>query len=50
MKSLISKYSVEGRTKNGKASGQFYLTKDGVREASKEIVGTHFGYKGSKLD
>ena len=47
MKSLITKYAVEGRSKNGKPTGQFYLTKDAVRDVSREIVNTHFGYKGS---
>ena len=49
MRSLISKYAVEGRV-NGKPNGQFYLTKNAVSDAAYEIVNTHLGYKGRKLD
>jgi len=46
MKSLITKYSVEGNT-NGKPNGHFFLTKDDVHAASSEVVKTHMGFKGS---
>ena len=49
MRSLISKYAVEGKI-NGKPNGQFYLKKNAVSEVSYEIVNTHLGYKGKKLD
>jgi hypothetical protein len=49
MRSLISKYAVEGKI-NGKPNGQFYLRKNAVSDVSYEIVNTHLGYKGKKLD
>ena len=49
MKSLIKTYSVEGNT-DGKPNGQFYLTKKGMDKVAKEVVGTHFGFKGKKRD
>ena len=49
MRSLIKNYAVEGKVK-GKPNGQFYLTKNAVSDAAYEIVNTHLGYKGRKLD
>lgn len=49
MNSLISKYSLEGKV-NGAPSGKFYLDKSGMRAVSKEVVGTHFGFKGKKRE
>lgn len=49
MRSLISKYAVEGRV-NEKPNGQFYLQKKAVADASYEIVNNLLGYKGAKLD
>ena len=49
MRSLITRYAVEGKV-NGKPNGQFYLTKNAVADVSYEIVNTHLGYKGKKLD
>lgn len=49
MKSLIKTYSVEGNT-DGKPNGQFYMTKKGMDKVAKEVVGTHFGWKGKKRD
>ena len=49
VRSLISNYAVEGRV-NGKPNGQFYLTKNAVADVSYEIVNTHLGFKGKKLD
>ncbi len=46
MRSLISKYAVEGRV-NGKPNGQFYLQKKAVADASYEIVNNLLGYKGA---
>jgi hypothetical protein len=49
MNSLISKYSLEGKV-DGAPSGKFYLDKAGMRAVSKEVVGTHFGFKGKKRE
>ena len=49
MKSLITNYTLEGRT-NDEPNGKFYLTKDGAKEVAKEVVGTHFGWTGDKRD
>lgn len=49
MNSLISKYSLEGK-KNGAPTGKFYLDKKAMRAVSKEVVGTHFGFKGKKRE
>lgn len=51
MRSLINKYSLEGRnTTTGTPNGHFFLTKDAMRSVSKEVVGTHFGFKGKKRE
>lgn len=49
MKSLLTKYTLEGRT-NDQPNGQFYLTKKDAERVAKEVVGTHFGWKGDKRD
>lgn len=46
---MIQNYAVEGKV-NGKPNGQFYLTKNAVADVAYEIVNTHLGYKGKKLD
>lgn len=48
MRSLISKYSIEGRGDDGAPNGQFYLRRGDVENVSNEVVGTHFGFKGEK--
>lgn len=47
MKSLISKYSLEGNT-NGKPNGHFYMTHQQTSEAMDEILDTHLQYKGDE--
>ena len=49
MNSLISRYSLEGNT-NGEPNGHFYLTKEGTRAVSKEVINTHLGFEGAKGD
>jgi hypothetical protein len=49
MRSLIENYSLEGKT-DGEPNGHFYLTKSGIEAASREVVGSHFGWTGKKRD
>ena len=49
MRSLIQKYSIEGRT-DDLPDGNFVLSKEGARKAATEVVGTHFGWTGEKRD
>lgn len=49
MKSLLTKYTLEGRT-NDEPNGHFYLTKNDAEKVAKEVVGTHFGWSGDKRD
>ena len=50
MRSLIKTYAVEGKESENDGNGQFYLKRDGVEKAAKEIVGTHFKWTGAKRD
>ena len=47
MNSLITKYALEGKT-DGAPNGKFFLDKQALVAASKEVVGTHMGFKGDK--
>jgi hypothetical protein len=47
MNSILAKYALEQKLK-GAPTGKFYLSKDGMRSISKEVIGTHMGYKGKK--
>ena len=47
MRSVIGKYAVETRDKEGKPTGQFYLDKSGAKALADEVVGTHSGKKGA---
>jgi len=49
MKSLISKYAIEGKT-DGSPNGKFYLDKAVAAKVSDEVVGTHFGFSGAKKE
>ena len=49
MNSLITKYALEGKT-DGAPNGKFYLDKQALVAASKEVVGSHMGFKGEKAD
>jgi hypothetical protein len=49
MKSLISKYALEGKT-DGAPNGKFFLDKAAAAAVSSEVVGTHFGFKGEKKE
>lgn len=40
MESLIKKYAVEGNN-NGVPNGEFYMTKHGLDNVAKEVIGTH---------
>lgn len=48
MRSVISKYALEGKGDNG-PTGKFYLTQKEFYEVGSEVVNTHLGYSGSKL-
>merc|ERR1712159_391472 len=50
VKSLIQNYAVEAIDADGAPNGDFYLTKDGAKDAASEIVETHLGYTGDKAD
>jgi hypothetical protein len=42
---MLTKYAIEGlegKEKDPKPSGKFYLTKDSARKASVEVLCTHF--------
>ena len=47
MRSVIGKYAVETRDKDGKPTGQYYLDKAGAKSLADEVVGTHTGRKGA---
>lgn len=47
MWSLIMKYSLEGNS-DGQPNGNFYLTQDGMKQVSDEVVATHLGFKDEK--
>lgn len=44
MNSLIKNYALEMKNDDGKASGHFFLDKDGAQKVSSEVVHTHFQY------
>ena len=49
--SMLNTYAVEsidGKGKDPKPSGKFYLTKDNARKAGAEVLATHFGLKGAE--
>ena len=51
---MLTKYAVEGVTdpklKNPQPTGAFYLTKESAREASKEVLCTHFSKCGADAE
>jgi hypothetical protein len=47
MWSLITQYALEGNT-NGQPNGHFYMTKQLTEKAVDEVIGTHYGFDGSK--
>ena len=49
MRSLIQKYSIEGRS-DDLPDGNFVLSRDGATQAATEVVGTHFGWSGTQRD
>lgn len=49
MESLYKNYATEGK-KNNLPDGHFWLDEANAKAASKEVVGTHLGLKGSALD
>ena len=49
MNSLITKYARE-ITDNGKLTGHMFCNKDDAYAVSKEVVGTHLGYKGEDIE
>jgi len=50
VRSLIKTYALEGRGENGAPTGRFYLTQKEFSNAAREIVHTHLGFSGSRLD
>lgn len=49
MKSLISKYALEGKT-DGAPNGKFYLDKSAASAVANEVVGSHFNFTGPKKE
>ena len=54
MKSMIMKYSMEGKTevdgdKGGDPNGPFFMDEAATRAAATEVLGTHKGLKGDDL-
>ena len=49
MRSVITKYAVETRDKEGKPTGKFYLDKAGAKELAAEVVKTFTGKKGAEV-
>lgn len=49
MRSLIDKYSVEGKT-DGKPNGHFYITRGDLKDASSEVITAHLGFTGAQKD
>lgn len=48
MRSVISKYALEGRGDNGAPTGKFYLDLPQFFAVSEEVVRTHLGFTGAK--
>ena len=49
MRSIIEKYAVETKDKDGKPTGQFFLDKAGASTLATEVVGTHLKKSGADL-
>ena len=49
MRSILEKYAIETRGKDGKPTGQFYLDKAGASALATEVVGTHMKLHGAEL-
>jgi predicted metalloendopeptidase len=50
MKSIISKWAIEGKNADGSKNGKFFMTKDKTEEVCKEVVGTHLHMDGAARD
>ena len=48
MRSVVEKYAVELKDKDGKPSGKFYCTPNGAHSISLEVVETHMGLNGGE--
>ena len=49
MRSIIEKYAIETREKDGKPTGKFYLDKAGASALASEVVQTHLKLTGDAL-
>jgi len=50
MKSLISKWAIEGANADGTKNGKFFMTKDLTADVAKEVVETHMHMSGADRD
>lgn len=50
MKSIISKWAIEGKNADGSKNGKFFMTKDKTEEVCKEVVETHLHMTGAERD
>ena len=49
MRSMISKYALEGQNKDDSPDGTFWMNEATARAAASEVLGTHKGLKGAAL-
>ena len=47
---MLKNYAIEGKAADGQATGKYYMDRLGTTQVAKEVVGTHMGFKGEKLD
>ena len=50
MRSMISKYALEGQDKDDAPNGTFWMNEATARAAASEVLNTHKGLKGAALD
>ena len=50
MHSIIINYAIETRDTDGKPSGKFYLDMNGAYALAREVIKTHLGFSGDKLE
>jgi hypothetical protein len=50
MRSMIQNYALEEKTEDGVPSGRFWMNESITRAAAREVLETHKGLSGSKLN
>ena len=50
MNNMLNNYAIEGRGADGEKTGKYYMDRSSTSQVAREVVSTHMGYKGEKLD